>query len=154
MVENIFERKYADLFVARTETSDGSKGEAVGFCLVRASNHMVFLNRLNEGTVLLHIFNMVGITRSLRELLFLSYRACSLRIESIDRSTDMPCLSWKICTSSLSIEHMVSVSDCSVNLGRSQRREVAGESNGGYSRSVKHYKHLSLPHRWTVIEER
>lgn len=34
MIENVFRKKYAECLIARKETSDGSKGEAVGLALV------------------------------------------------------------------------------------------------------------------------
>ncbi|RSH92656.1 hypothetical protein EHS25_008101 [Saitozyma podzolica] len=33
MIENVFRKKYAECLIARKETSDGSKGEAVGLAL-------------------------------------------------------------------------------------------------------------------------
>jgi hypothetical protein len=38
MVENIFKKGYAECMIARTNTSDGSKGEAIGLALV--SRHL------------------------------------------------------------------------------------------------------------------
>lgn len=34
MIENIFKKKYAECMIARVETTDGSKGQAVGLALV------------------------------------------------------------------------------------------------------------------------
>jgi hypothetical protein len=41
MIENVFRKKYAECLIARKETSDGSKGEAVGLALV---SHSCFLS--------------------------------------------------------------------------------------------------------------
>jgi len=35
MIENIFKNKFAECLIARLETKDGSKGEAIGLALVR-----------------------------------------------------------------------------------------------------------------------
>jgi hypothetical protein len=43
MSENVFRKKYAECLIARVETSDGSKGEAVGLALV---SHSCFLSSL------------------------------------------------------------------------------------------------------------
>jgi hypothetical protein len=48
MIENVFRKKYAECLIARKETSDGSKGEAVGLALVSllASSFVVFQQML------------------------------------------------------------------------------------------------------------
>jgi hypothetical protein len=38
MVKNIFQNKYAEVLIAKVETTDGSQGEAVGLALVGLEN--------------------------------------------------------------------------------------------------------------------
>jgi hypothetical protein len=46
MVKNIFQNKYAEVLIARIETSDGIKGEAVGLALVSFYREYILVLRL------------------------------------------------------------------------------------------------------------
>jgi len=66
MIENIFEKNYAECLIARTVVKGGGKGEAIGHAIVHRLPERSALTDSSACSVLLHILDMAWYSRSIR----------------------------------------------------------------------------------------